>query len=381
MTTFRQLILVSLVLVSTVGCAAADPRPVSSGVRSFSSRQADFELEELVTDLEHAWAFAFLPDGEILITERPGRLWLYDGDGLSAVENLPPVSPNGQGGLLDVILHPNYQRNGWIYFSYSSRYGGGWGTAVSRARLDGTTLVDQEQIFRMNNPTGSGAHFGSRLVFDRDRNLYITIGDRGQRNRAQDPSDHAGTLIRLRADGSVPSSNPFASGGEGAADVFSYGHRNAQGIALNPETGEVWLHEHGPQGGDEINIVNAGENHGWPRITYGVNYGIGTSIGEGTSAPGLEQPITYWSPSIAPSGMAFYTGDLFQEWQGDLFVGALAGQHLRRVELDGDRVVDQEVLLQGVVGRVRDVRQGPDSALYILTDADRGSLYRLAPVR
>ena len=381
MTAFRQLILVSLVLVSTVGCAAADPRPVSSSVRSFSSRQADFELEELVTDLEHAWAFAFLPDGDILITERPGRLWLFDGSQVTEVENLPQVDPNGQGGLLDVILHPNYQRNGWIYMSYSSRYDGGFGTAVSRARLSGNRLTDVEQIFRMNNPTGSGAHFGSRLVFDRDRNLYITIGDRGQRERAQDPADHAGTLIRLRADGSVPGSNPFASGGEGAAEVFSYGHRNAQGIALNPDTGAVWLHEHGPQGGDEINIVNAGENHGWPTITYGVNYGVGTSIGEGTSAPGLEQPITYWSPSIAPSGMAFYTGEQFPEWEGDLFVGALAGQHLRRVELDGSRVVDQEVLLQGVVGRVRDVRQGPDGSLYILTDADRGSLYRLAPAQ
>lgn len=371
----------AVAVFSVTACAVADPRPVAPEARRFSSQQADFVLEEILTDLQHPWAFAFLPDGGILVTERPGRLWLFDGSLVTEVENLPQVDPNGQGGLLDVILHPNYQRNGWIYMSYSSRYDGGFGTAVSRARLSGNRLTDVEQIFRMNNPTGSGAHFGSRLVFDRDRNLYITIGDRGQRERAQDPADHAGTLIRLRADGSIPASNPFASGGEGAAEVFSYGHRNAQGIALNPDTGAVWLHEHGPQGGDEINIVNAGENHGWPTITYGVNYGVGTSIGEGTRAPGLEQPITYWSPSIAPSGMAFYTGEQFPEWEGDLFVGALAGQHLRRVELDGSRVVDQEVLLQGVVGRVRDVRQGPDGSLYILTDADRGSLYRLAPAQ
>ena len=371
------LLLFSLLFISA--CAVADPRPAEGEQRRFSSEQADFTLQQLVTDLAHPWGFAFLPDGGILITERPGRLWLYNGTQMEEVTNLPPIDPNRQGGLLDIVIHPNYQRNGWIYMSYSSRYDGGFGTAVSRARLDGTRLTNVEQIFRMNNPSGAGQHFGSRLLFDRERNLYITIGDRGRGERAQDPFDHAGTLIRLRADGSIPPDNPFAGGADGAPEVFSYGHRNAQGIALHPQTGEIWLHEHGPQGGDEINIAREGNNYGWPTITYGVNYGTGTPIGEGTSAPGLEQPIIYWSPSIAPSGMAFYTGDLFPEWQGDIFAGALAGQHLRRVELDGNRVVAQEMLLPGTVGRVRDVRQGPDGALYILTDAARGALYRLAP--
>jgi glucose/arabinose dehydrogenase len=347
----------------------------------FSSEQARFELEPVVTDLAHAWAFAFLPSGDILITQRSGRLWRFDGSRVHEISNLPPVTPNGQGGLLDIVLHPNYHRNGWIYMSYSARYGGGFGTAVARARLSGNVLEDVQEIFRMNNPSRGGRHFGSRLLFDNDGLLYITIGDRGQRDRAQDPTDHAGTLIRLRADGSVPDSNPFVGSSEGVDEVFSYGHRNAQGIALHPQTGAVWLHEHGPQGGDEVNIVEAGDNHGWPTITYGVNYGTGTAIGEGTEHPGMEQPVTYWVPSIAPSGMAFYTGSMFPEWQGDLFVGALAETHLRRLELRGDRVVEQEVLLDGVVGRVRDVRQGPDGALYILSDADNGALYRLVVAR
>ncbi|MFW6212664.1 MAG: PQQ-dependent sugar dehydrogenase [Spirochaetota bacterium] len=370
---------VGLLLVAS--CAAAEPRTAEGNSQTYTSAQARFELEPVVSDLAHAWAFAFLPDGDILITQRSGRLWLFDGAGIQEVTNLPPVRPNGQGGLLDIVLHPNYARNGWIYMSYSAQYDGGFGTAVARARLDGTALRDVQEIFRMNNPTSGGRHFGSRLLFDNDRHLYITIGDRGQRERAQDPNDHAGTLIRLRADGSIPQSNPFGGSTDGDEAVFSYGHRNAQGIALHPQTGAVWLHEHGPQGGDEVNIAEAGDNHGWPTITYGVNYGTGTSIGEGTEAPGMEQPVTYWSPSIAPSGMAFYTGSMFPEWQDDLFVGALAGTHLRRLELQGDQVVEQEVLLDGVIGRVRDVREGPDGALYVLTDADSGALYRLVAVR
>ena len=376
-----RVVAAGLVLFLVASCAGAEPRSAEMGGQVFSSSQVLFELEPVVTDLAHAWGFAFLPEGEILITQRSGRLWHFDGSRVREVTNLPPVRPNGQGGLLDIVLDPDYDENGWIYLSYSARYDGGFGTAVARARFEGSSLQDVQEIFRMNNPSGGGRHFGSRLLFDNDGFLYITIGDRGQRNRAQDPSDHAGSVIRIRPDGSVPSSNPFVDSTDGADEVYSYGHRNAQGIALHPQTGAVWLHEHGPQGGDEVNIVAAGENHGWPTITYGVNYGTGTSIGEGTERPGMEQPVTYWVPSIAPSGMAFYTGSMFSEWQGDLFVGALAGTHLRRLELRGNRVVEQEVLLEGVVGRVRDVREGPDGALYILTDADSGGLYRLVATR
>lgn len=346
---------------------------------------APFKVETVAAGLEHPWGMAFLPDGRILVTERPGRLRIVENGKLlpKAVTGLPLIEPIGQGGLLDIILHPNYRNNGWLYFSYAEPDEGilfsEYGTAVARARLDGNRLKDFHKIFSMNKKSRGGRHFGSRLVFDRNNYLYITVGDRGERERAQDLNDHAGSVIRLHDDGRIPDDNPFIKTHNARPEIYSYGHRNPQGIALHPETGEVWLHEHGPQGGDEINRVQPGRNYGWPVITYGVNYVTGTKIGEGTHKAGMEQPLHHWTPSIAPSGMAFYAGDAFSEWKGDLFVGALKFQLLVRLELRDDKVVKEERLLERQLGRIRDVRNGPDGFLYLLTDADEGAIVRLVP--
>ncbi len=351
--------------------------PAPAPAQQYSSREHDYAVEAVVTGLEHPWAVAFLPDGGLLITERPGRLLRIDAAGVRApVAGLPEVAAVGQGGLLDVIVDPGFAGNRLIYFSYAERAGGGLRTAVARAELDGDRLLDVRRIFAMNRASGGGRHFGSRLAIVPDGDLVVALGERGQRHRAQDPADHAGSVLRMRPDGS-PSPRTTAVAIPGAApEVFTYGHRNAQGLAIHPGTGAIWVHEHGPRGGDEINILRGGANYGWPVVTYGREYS-GGSIGTGTEAPGMEPPLLHWTPSIAPSGMAFYTGDEFPRWRGDLFVGALAGRHLRRVVLRGDEVIGQEVLLDRQVGRIRDVRQGPDGALWVLTDEPSGALYRI----
>ena len=346
-----------------------------------------FKVETIVAGLEHPWALAFLPDGRLLVTERGGHLRIIKQGKLlpNPVEGLPLIEPIGQGGLLDIVLHPDYQNNGWLYFSYAEPDKGvffsEYGTAVARARLDGSRLKDLQVIFSMNKKSGGGRHFGSRLVFDRDNYLYITVGDRGERMRAQDLNDHAGSVIRLHDDGRIPTDNPFVNTANARPEIYSYGHRNPQGLALHPATGEVWLHEHGPQGGDEINRILPGRNYGWPVITFGENYVTGTRIGEGTHKQGMEQPIHQWTPSIAPSGMAFYSGRGFDEWQGSLFVGALKFQLLARIELRNNHVINEERLLERQLGRIRDVRNGPDGFLYLLTDADDGAVVRLVPGR
>jgi glucose/arabinose dehydrogenase len=253
------------------------------------------------------------------------------------------------------------------------------GTEVARGKLVGDKLEGVQVIFRQQPKGNTGRHFGSRLVFDRAGFLYITLGDRGEMERAQKPGDHAGSVIRLRDDGQVPSDNPFVGKPGWKPEKYTLGNRNMQGAALHPQTGALWTHEHGPQGGDEVNIIRPGVNYGWPVITYGVEYGIGTKIGEGTTKPGMAQPIHYWVPSIAPSGMAFYTGTRFPRWNGNLFVGALRDQMLVRLRLDGEKVVNEERLLRGVLGRIRDVRDGPDGYLYLLTDATSGVIARLEP--
>lgn len=342
-----------------------------------------FKVHTITDGLEHPWAMAFLPGGNILITERPGRLRIIENGKLNPtpIKGLPSVTAQGQGGLLDIALHPNYANNGWLYLSYSESGRGGLGTAVARAKLDGMKLIETEVIFRMQPKSRGGRHFGSRLVFDRKNFLYITVGDRGDRPRAQQLDDHAGSVIRLHDDGRIPSDNPFVKNKNAKAEIYSYGHRNPQGMTLHPETGKVWIHEHGPQGGDEINLIQPGRNYGWPVITYGVNYVIGTKIGEGTSKEGMEQPLYYWTPSIAPSGMAFYTGDKFPGWRNNLFVGSLKFQLLVRLELNGTEIKNEERLLKGELGRIRDVRNGPDGLLYLLTDKGNGSLVRLEPNR
>ena len=375
-----SLVLLALFFVP-VSCAIGQTASTPRLVATEGSGDEEFNVILLASDLDHPWSIAILPDSRILITERPGRLFLYEpgqAGALREVAGLPEISPNGQGGLLDVVLHPDFQSNGWVYLTYSSSYERGFGTTLARGRLRGAALTDVRELFRMSGPDRSGQHFGSRLAFGTDGKLYMTIGERGSRDRAQDTGDHAGSVLRLNDDGSVPADNPFVGTPGALPEIYSYGHRNAQGLALGP-TGEMWLHEHGPRGGDEINIVAPGANYGWPVISYGAEYGSGRPVGEGTSMPGMMQPLTYWVPSIAPSGMTFYDGEAFPSWNGDLFVGALAGEHLRRVDLEDGRIVGQEVLLQGVVGRIRDVRTGPDGLLYFITDEDRGGLYRLEP--
>ena len=324
--------------------------------------------------LEYPWSLAFLPDGRMLVTERPGRLRVVNVDGRldpRPVQGVPPVAAVNQGGLLDVVLHPEFARNGWLYLSYAAHGPGGYGTEVLRARLEGLALKDVKVVFSMQPKTATGHHFGSRLVFDRRGYLYITLGDRGEMERAQRLDDHAGSVIRLHDDGQVPADNPFVAVKHARPEKFTLGNRNIQGAALNPATGELWAHEHGPQGGDEINIIRSGINYGWPVITYGRNYVTGTRIGEGPDKPGMAQPLLQWTPSIAPSGMAFYSGDKFPGWRGNLFVGALRGQMLVRLEVDGNRITREERLLENTVGRIRDVRSGPDGFLYLLTDDAR----------
>jgi aldose sugar dehydrogenase len=339
-------------------------------------------LRRIVSGLENPWSVAPLPGGGALITERPGRL-LY----LSSLEaragtivpvaGVPSVAAIRQGGLLDVIPSPGFPRDGLVYFSYAAPEGRGYVTRVGHGvlRRDGTDvrLAEVETIFSLNRPVGGGVHFGSRLVFDDEGYLYVTIGDRGEPEQAQRRESHQGSVVRIAPDGSIPPDNPRIGGAPG---LFTWGHRNPQGIARNPADGAIWLHEHGPRGGDEINILRAGANYGWPEVTFGVAYS-GRAIAESGTAPGFEAPLLHWTPSIAPSGMAFVASDRYPGWNGDLLVGALAGTHLRRVDLDRQgRVQGQELLFEGYA-RFRDVRLGPDGYVYVLTDARQGGLYRV----
>ncbi len=348
-------------------------------IERVDSEAATFRVVQLLDELEHPWGMAWLPDGRMLVTERPGRLNLVDGETITPLGGLPEIEARGQGGLLDVAVHPDYDENGWIYFTYAAPGEGGNGTTLARARLDGTALVDLETLYRQTPFVNSGLHFGSRIVFAGDGTVFFGIGDRGQRDPAQDRSNSIGNIFRLNDDGSIPDDNPFVDDDGALPEIYSYGHRNPQGMALHPETGVLWAHEHGPRGGDELNRIAPGNNYGWPAITYGREYSTNAEIG-GTEAPGMEQPVTYWDPSIAPSGMTFYTGDRFPNWRNQIFLGALAHQHVRRVVLDGDEVVHQEELLRGELGRIRDVQTGPDGYLYLLTDAPTGGLFRLEPV-
>jgi glucose/arabinose dehydrogenase len=373
-------------LLMVAGLVACLGLPAQAEV--LRSEREDFRVRVLSEGLVHPWALAFLPDGRMLVSERPGRLRLLAADGRldpRPVAGVPAVAASGQGGLLDVVLHPDFAANGWIYLSYAAAGEGGVGTEVVRGRwvsdAAGHRLEDLRVIYRQRPKSSGGQHFGSRLVFDRDGFLHISQGDRGTMARAQQLDDLAGKQVRLHDDGRVPADNPWRGVAGAHPEIFSVGHRNVQGAALHPVSGALWTHEHGPQGGDEINIVRKGRNYGWPVITHGVNYVIGTKIGVGTHREGLEQPLYQWTPSIAPSGMAFYVGERFPAWRGNLFVGALKYQMLVRLELDGERVVHEERLLSGREGRIRDVRQGPDGLIYLLTDAPDGKLLRLEPAR
>jgi len=379
MTRSRLPALITAALALATAIVVNEPAAQAQIVRSEAH---DFRVVRLVEGLEHPWGLAFLPDGRMLVTERPGRLRIVNKDRKldgEPVTGLPAITPHGQGGLLDVALHPRFAENSLVYISYAARGEGGVSTEVARGRLSGGRLEDVQVLFRQLPKSGGGRHFGSRLVFDRAGFLYITLGDRGEMERAQKPGDHAGSVIRLHDDGRVPQDNPFVGKPGWKPEKYTLGNRNIQGAALHPRTGLLWTHEHGPQGGDEVNIIRAGVNYGWPVITYGVQYVIGTKIGEGTHKTGMAQPLHYWVPSIAPSGMAFYTGDRFPRWRGDLFVGALRDQMLVRLRLDGEKVIAEERMLKDTLGRIRDVRNGPDGLLYLLTDDPRGVLARLEP--
>jgi glucose/arabinose dehydrogenase len=344
-----------------------------------------FKVETFAKGLAYPWGMAFLPDGRVLVTERPGRMRLIAKDGrVSApLKGVPEVAAGGQGGLLDVALSPDFTSSKTIFISYAEpRQTGGSATSVARARLemddDSGRLDDVKVIFRQQPATFGSMHFGSRLAFARDGNLFVTLGERGQRDKAQALGTHYGKVVRIRPDGSLPPDNPFVDKAGVQPEVWSWGHRNPQAAAIHPVTGKLWIVEHGARGGDEVNIPLAGRNYGWPAITYGRDYS-GLKIGEGTAKAGMEQPVYYWDPSIAPSGMAFYTGGLFPGWKGNLFVGALRGQTLHRLVLDGERVVGEEVLLRDLGERIRDVRSGPDGAVWLLTDSPGGRVLRLVP--
>jgi aldose sugar dehydrogenase len=367
------------------GLAAAGATQIPGNTTVFRSTHHDYRVVTVVDGLENPWSIAFLPGGDMLVTERPGRLRIVrDGKVLSsAVAGVPAVLAQGQGGLLEVAPHPDFASNRLLYLSYSKPIGNGKQatTAVVRGRFENDRLSGIEPIFEAISE-GRG-HYGCKLAFDGKGYLYLTVGDRQappsgnlEAHPAQDLSNHHGVTVRLHDDGRVPSDNPFA-GREGARpEIWSYGHRNAQGMAIHPETGDVWQNEHGPQGGDELNLILPGRNYGWPVVGYGVNYKSGARIHEATHREGMEQPAHVWVPSIAASGLMIYTGDRFPEWRGNLFVGGLAGEQLARLTLDGRRVVNEETLVQRQ-GRIRDVRQGPDGLIYLAIDNRDG---RMSPI-
>ncbi|MNZ52302.1 Soluble aldose sugar dehydrogenase YliI precursor [compost metagenome] len=366
----------ALLLASLLGTAQAAPGP--------DSAHGPLELQEIAAGLEHPWALAFLPGAEgMLVTERPGRLRRVTAEGqLSApLAGVPEVYASGQGGLLDIALSPRFAEDRLVYLSYAEQgVDGRAGTAVGRGRLstDLAGLEGFQVIFRQQPKLSSGIHFGSRLVFDRGGYLFVTLGENGQRPTAQDLDKLQGKVVRLHADGRIPDDNPFVGRPGVRAEIWSYGHRNPQGAALNPWTGALWVHEHGPRGGDEINIPQAGRNYGWPLATHGINYSLlPIPEAQGEQVAGTEPPHHIWAKSPAISGMAFYDGERFPAWRHSLFIGALAQQALIRLQLDGDRVVGEERLLEELDARIRDVRVGPDGWLYVLTDEGNGKLLRV----
>ncbi|MEM1287739.1 MAG: PQQ-dependent sugar dehydrogenase [Pseudomonadota bacterium] len=355
---------------------------------SEQARSCALTAVDVSSDLENPWGLAFLTNSLVAVTERNGNMFVIDttNGGRALVAGVPDVVDRRQGGLLDVAAAPDFAETGRIFFSFSEPRGGGsTGTSIASATLEGwegtnPSLSEVDVIFQQSDPDDSGFHFGSRIVLLPDGTLAFTIGDRGTPERAQDARDHAGSVLRINQDGSIPSDNPFASANDAAQEIWSYGHRNPQGAAIDPATGTLWTVEHGARGGDEINRPEAGLNYGWPTISYGVHYS-GRKIGVGTSAEGLEQPIYFWDPSIAPSGMAILRDSaLFPAWEGDMFVGALAAQMLVRLDRQGDVITGEERLFEGQLGRIRDVRQGPDGALWLLTDDASGALVRVAPM-
>ena len=360
---------------------------IATGTRgeqpAFDSSAGELEVRTVARGLVNPWALAFLPDGKMLVTERAGRMRIVTAEGQvsSPLKGVPDVWASGQGGLHDVIIDKSFAQNRTIYFCFAERTEGGGRTTTARAKLnDGNGRLDEVKIiFRQQGPLSSGNHYGCRIAQADDGNLFVALGDHfTYRDQAQNLGNHLGKIVRIAPDGSVPPGNPFAGRADAKPEIWSYGHRNIQALAINPATGEPWEIEHGPRGGDEINVAGKGKNYGWPVIGYGIDYS-GAKIHDATAKDGMEQPLKYWVPSIAPSGMAFYTGKLFPKWNGSLFTGALRGAMLVRLTLNGNAVTSEERLLQNLHERIRDVRQGPDGALWLLTDSSNGRVLRVAP--
>jgi glucose/arabinose dehydrogenase len=379
--------LTRFLLPAAISLAACTPSPVADAQETATpspqprSTPGEVTIETVARGLETPWGMVFLPDGRMLVTERTGRLRIVRADGtLSApLTGVPETQARGQGGLLDVELDPDFRTNRWVYLSYAEPGEGGAGTSVARGKFTETGLTDVEVIYRQRPKVEGTGHFGSRLVFARDGALFITQGDRqAYRERAQDLRQGLGKLVRIRPDGAIPPDNPFVGRSDALPEIWSYGHRNIQGAALHPETGALWTIEHGARGGDELNHPEPGRNYGWPVITYGRDYS-GFKIGEGTAKSGMEQPVYYWDPVIAPSGMIFYTGDRYPGWKGSILVGSLTPGALVRLEVQGSRVVRETRYLGELRERIRDVVQGPDGYVYLLTDSREGRVLRVLP--
>ncbi|RZK48230.1 MAG: PQQ-dependent sugar dehydrogenase [Pedobacter sp.] len=348
-------------------------------------KSKDFYVESVATGLQMPWAVTFLPNGDMLVTERTGKLRIVKKGQLDPqdIKGLPAIQYRGQGGLLDVVLHPDYEKNGWIYLSYSSPYAAGEkgaengsNTALMRAKLDGYQLKDVQVLFKAQPNVRSTPHFGGRIVFDLKGHVFLSLGERGQMEKSQDLSTHQGKIVRLKEDGSVPADNPFVGQANALPEIWSYGHRNPQGLVFDRRTGKLWEHEHGPQGGDELNIVEKAKNYGWPVITYGINYD-NSIISDKTHQAGMEQPITYWKPSIAPCGMDFITSDVYGDMKGSLLVGSLKFNNLELLKIENNQVVSKSIVAEKI-GRVRDIRQAPDGYLYVVVE-DSGQIFKLLP--
>lgn len=378
-----QIAIIILTGILSIGCSEKEQdnqNTTTVDKTAIESEKQKFIMDTLSDKLVNPWGIAFLPDGRVLVTERAGKILIFKNGKLLSeqIENVPAVFAEGQGGLLDIQLHPDYSSNGWLYLTYSKPGQGGAGTTLARTKLDGNKLTEFKELFSAQPFVNSGAHFGSRIAFDGQGYIFISSGERGTMENAQNLGNHLGKIIRLHDDGRVPTDNPFVNQAGAKPEIWSYGHRNPQGLVYDKKNNTLWDHEHGPKGGDELNIVVKGKNYGWPVITFGINYD-GNPISDENSKEGMEQPVTYWVPSIAPCGMAQVTGDKFANWKGNLLIGALAFQHVARVEIESGKYVKQEKLLDKIA-RVRAISESPDGFIYVATESP-GMLIKLSPAK